>query len=131
MKGLVFHRAGKAEVATCRPERIVGRSEDGRDNLAHELNFEQHLPFRPVQLAAGEARTAEGIAVRPTVAGAALVQLQDFGGHLVASLGEDLDLLPVQDIGDDHEAVATKELNRTPEVLRLQNFQTLDAVFDF
>jgi hypothetical protein len=131
MERLVLHRARQAEVAARRPQHIVGRAEDGCDHLRDDRDVEQHLPFGPVQLAAGQARPAEGVAVRPAVPPPPVVEREDIAGHLGAAVGEDLHLCAVEHVGDDDEAVAAEDLHGVAGVAGCENLETTDAGVGF
>ena len=65
-----------------------------------------------MQHAAGHARSAERVAVRATVPGPAGVDGDDLVGDLDDAVAEELDLLRVERVANDHEPVAVEQIRR-------------------
>ncbi len=112
MKRLVRGRTGQAEVAACRAEQIVRRSEDRGDDRRHGREVDEHLPLGPVQHAARCARGAERVPVRTTVAASVGVERDDVGGNFSNPSAEEGGVVSVEGIENDHEAVAVEDPHR-------------------
>ena len=55
-------------------------------------------------------------------------RILDLLDRLVAAGREDVDLLVVQDVGEDHEAIALEERNCSLDILWLQDLESSDAI---
>jgi hypothetical protein len=128
VQGLISGRPGKAEVSACGSQYEVLGAEDRGHDIRNGLEFQQHSPFGPMQLASRQARSAEGIAMGSPIAFPVLIQAEDFADHFIAPSLEDLRLLIIEDVSDDDKAVSTEKVDSMSDVGRSEDIEASDAV---